>query len=219
MAVKKLSQRVDDAFDDAGAQRFADKYLDSVLESYQSAADGLRRTVILVAVLVLAFFLLEHAKSGAFEIGPLHLSNVAAVLTLIPAILSLQYIELAALATAGMRLEKLRDALFARLYPSIARESLDKMLGPVRLQAWGEVGWREVRTTEESRITRTLDVLDAVAFSTIFLGALAFTVYAFGHLFHDPKASTVTVAISLGFTVVNMVRAALLLWDEAQATG
>jgi hypothetical protein len=126
--VKKLSQRVDDAFDDAGAQRFADKYLDSVLESYQSAADGLRRTVILVAVLVLAFFLLEHAKSGAFEIGPLHLSNVAAVLTLIPAILSLQYIELAALATAGMRLEKLRDALFARLYPSIARESLDNLL-------------------------------------------------------------------------------------------
>jgi hypothetical protein len=221
MAAKTYHQRVSDAFADKTDERlveFGDRYLDHILDASKALAESLRRTVIAIATLVTVFFLLAGAKSAQFTLGPLKLTNVSSVLTLIPALVAFLSYEFCAVLTAGFRFEALKTALIRKLHPQLFADDLHHMLGPISLQAWGTPQWRLLRATEPNWATKVLRPLDVTVVFSIFGATLGFIVYSFWYLFHDPHVSIIAVVASAVFSVLSLARATALLYDETDAS-
>lgn len=79
-----IRERVEHAFDEQTAAAFGIQYLEILLTGWRGLVVSLRRTTLSLVVLVVVFMLLLNAKEAQFTLGPLRLTNVAAVLTLIP---------------------------------------------------------------------------------------------------------------------------------------
>jgi hypothetical protein len=217
VAIKPLGDRVAEAFEDEDVRAFGDKYLDHLLTSAQAIADALRRTSTFVVVLILVFFLLANARTAEFTFGPLKLTNVAAVLTLIPAVVSFLSYEFIVLLHAGNRYEKLKDATIAVLFPGLYQNDLEDSLSPVTTQAWGAHRGLGLRSVEKGWMASVLDESIWIVGAAIIFGTLGFLVYAYVHLFQEPKAHDVVVAVSLVFAACNVGRAVLIWFDENAA--
>jgi len=214
-----LHDRINAAFkegDDDRLANFGDRYLDHVIEAEKAIADGLRRTVVQIALLVTVFVLLAGAQKAQFEFGPLKLTNVAEVLILVPPIISVLYFDFGSLLAASYEYEGVRALVVGRLYPKLRRENLSAILGPLSLQVWGFENWQDIRGLSGYRLSGLLKQVNRIVGVSALLGVAGFFVYAYLHLFHDSKANTVAVLLSLAFSLLNMLRVFLLLAIEAQ---
>lgn len=211
--VKPLSQRVADGFAAPETRAFGEKYLELVLAGWTEIETALRRTIILIVVLVVAFLLLADAKTTEFDLGPLTLSDVTGVLTLVPAIVSFLYFEFVVLLTAGVRYRRVRDALVENLHPDLYENDLEKMLFPPVTSVLGFNRWR-LPTTPGGAIAKTVEILAVGTGLLLFFGALGFLVYAYQDLLANEEADTAAVTVSAVFASFNVVRAFLMLSDD-----
>jgi len=213
--VKSLDERVADGFDDK-ASPFRARYLDIALERWSEITRTARRTAIFIVVLGVGFVLVAGAQKAEFTLGPLKLTNVSSVLTIVPAIVSFALYELAALMLAASNHSKIVEALVERFYPSIAANDLDLVLAPATASLWGHEVWLGMRRrAEPGLVAVTLSRLNSWLGMTVILAPLPFLVLAFNHLYQDARADKLAVSAAAVFAVVNVLRMFLLFVDYA----
>jgi len=157
-------------------------YLEIVLERWSEIASARRRTGTLIVSLGVGSVSLAGAKHGEFTLGPLKLTNVSSVLTIVPATISFLLYELAALMAAAQRYRHVVKALVGRLYPPVAANDLGRLLAPAAPALWGHDQWSVIREFARNRSTTVLGGLNAGLGVALVLGPFVFLAYAFAEL-------------------------------------
>jgi len=207
-----LSGRIEAFLAEPTERGWADRYLERLIDNTNVLSERLRRTTALIILLLGAFVVFSGAKTTEVTVGPFKLTNVSAVLTLIPAIVSYLYFEFVITGLARAQARDITNALLAGLYPEFSWNHLVETLDTATLQVFGEES--RLRAKPPNRASKVIDKLtDLHAYGLLF-GALAFIAYAYVHLFNDPKAKTYVVVASLAFAAVNVARAVLRLVDQ-----
>lgn len=215
MVLKPMRKRTLDAFGGATLDKYGIRYLEAIMENWRDAEATMRRTLAFAGVLVVIFFLLAHAKNAEVSFGPLKLTNVAAVLTLIPTIVAILGNEWCDLGGNCEAYERVWDNLIARLMPSIYDNDLDVLLFPPTVHAfgrWADRSWQGVRATPEQAAALLLSTTRYLVAFVVFLGSIAFFVYAYIYLYGDRHADPAAVTVGLGVTTVFALRSIALVW-------
>jgi hypothetical protein len=205
-----LSQRASEAFDPENFAElsYGQSYVERILANIDAAEAQLRRTVIAIVALVAFFFLFAHSKSSELSLGPLTLSDVKGVLTLVPPVVAYLLYEFVAAVGIGSLYATLLFAVTHTLYPSLWKSDLDTALLSVTQQVWGDISDR-ADLSGESPITPWLGRLGRLIGYGFMIGILAFLVYAYATLAGSSKTSVPFLIASGLFTLVSVSRAGL----------
>jgi hypothetical protein len=219
---KTMRERADAAFGAEPTQAFSEKYLDMLYANWFETMRAARRALLLATLLALAFFLLEHAKTGTIKIGPLETHNIVSVLTLIPAIASFLIFEALNLTFSAVYFREASGAVFHKLHPKIYENDLEVLLEPTSTFAWG-MGSNVIEYFFDGshRLVQAHEKLTTAAIVTTWIAAIAFFVYAYVTLFEGHHGSYILLIASLLFTIFNLLRAILqaLVVNEAMDDG
>jgi len=213
MSGKAVSTRVIEAFADEREVKFGDQYLAYILDAWKDTEAALRKTAFLLVLFAAAFVLLVNAKQVELSLGPVKLTDVSAVLALIPAVVAFQLYELVTLLGASTVYRNVRTELVGRLYPPLAVSDLADLLAPGTASIWGDEGWRSVRMNEPGRAFKTFNGLSTFSGVALLLAASGFIVYAYTELIAESDASGWLIGVSLGFAVFSVTRALLSFVD------
>jgi hypothetical protein len=216
--MRSAGERVARAFPDPVDYDRADRYLEWVLAAFSQIVATARRTTTVAAVLVMIFLLFAGETKAEFTLGPAKITNVGTLLVLIPGAVSLLLYEFVVLIFAYARYETVFVALFDRLYPRLASEDLDALVGPPTPSIWGgEESWQGLRGSPGGKLYgfRVLSGIGAMV--VLAVACVAFLVLAYLHVHRELDVSATAFWASVGFSVLNVVRMALLGADEFQA--
>lgn len=212
---KGIEARVQAAFA-AGDKVYGDRYTEILIGGWHEAIRQMRRTVLFAAILIVAFLILLDAKSGAeLAIGPLKLSNISEVLTLVPAVVAFLAAEMFAFALAAERYKEVIAQLALVLHPTLHENKLHVMLGPPATAPWdtNQGVWGSFRNAVPGRASRVLEASDYSILFVVIIGLLVFIAYAYVELFSDSSTNIVTVSISALVATFFVVRMLALLTD------
>ncbi|WP_028065472.1 hypothetical protein [Solirubrobacter soli] len=211
--LKTVKARVADGFAEESARLYGDKYLDHLARSSETVAQSLRRTVALLVLAIAAFVLLVGSKDAQVTVGPIKLSNLAGVLTFIPAFTAYLFYEFFALVELRATIDELISATVETLYPTLHENDLDVTLMSQTIQAWGGPGTTpgRLRASPHTSWSKAREALGYVVGVGILLGALAFAVFAYWRLYRYPGADDVLVTVSLVFAALNSLRGLLVM--------
>jgi hypothetical protein len=211
-----LGSRVRAAFDADLLLNYGQSYLDALLAIWRELVHSLRKTLLLLAALMLAFLLLQGAKNAQFALGPLRLTNVAAVLTLIPILVSALIYEFVILMVAQKRYRDTITETVRLLHPSLYEYGLDHMLYAASnhfvVATAGR--WEQMRTTRPGLANKVLELTGLASLSCLTFGAFGFLIYAYSHLFADSHANAIAVSVSAAIALVFFIQTAALLVDS-----
>jgi hypothetical protein len=209
VAIKPLDDRLRDGFDPHTLDKFGLRYLEAIIESWRESEQTMRRTLAFAGLLVVIFFLLTHAKTAEVTLGPLKLTNVAAILILIPTLVAFLGHEWMELLCAAERYESVSEGLTRLLAPSLHENDLDVLLAPPVVHPYGRLAdrsWMEIRSSAKPASRKTLEFITYLVVVVVLLGSIAFLVYSYIYLYGDPHANAVPVSIGLAVTAVYAVR-------------
>ena len=208
-----LADRVAAAFDKETADAYGDQYLDAVVQNWREIARAMRRSLLVIVALMAGFFLLQNAKNTEITLGPLKLTNVSAVLTVIPALVAVLGYEVLAGFFAYVLCRDTITALMKVLHPSIHENDLQLLLVPPTTSLIGGVGssWEDLRNTAPGMEEKVLVVTSTGIFVAIVIGGFAFFGYSYIHLYADRHANMVAVSVSCLAAAVYVVRTLALL--------
>jgi hypothetical protein len=214
-AVKSFDQRMKDAFGGAARAEFGQKYLELLYANWYEVARNVRRMAGLFVGVGVGFLLLVHAKNAQVTLGPLKLTNVAAVQTVLPAVASFLLYEFVAFAVASATYAEAAGSLIHDLYPPVFENDLEILLAPSTSHIWEESNWRFLRTRRASgKPARGLDVMAKASVLVLLLGGLLFLAYAYYELYRNSHANVAAVSLSVAFAVWNVVRSLLEYLDD-----
>ncbi len=210
-----IRERVERGFDESTAATFGEQYFNALLISWREVNQSLRRTTLFLVVLIVGFVLLKDAKAAQFTLGPLRLTNVSAVLTLIPVLVGLLAYEFVALVAAQSTYRKVLGELLRVLHRSVYEHDLEYMLAPPTVMLFGNIGgtWESLRATAPRRSRAFLDRTGTGIAVTLLLGGPAFLIYAYAYLYSDRHANSFAVSLGLAVAVLFFARAAALMDD------
>jgi hypothetical protein len=200
---KKLKQRIIDSFPE-GDREGAKQYLDWIRSALTDVSANLRRSVMLMILLMAVFEFIIQSRRSSFTLAGFSVAEGSIVLKFIPALVAYLYLQS---FVYSHRAAVLRDAFadtLARWSPEAEKNDLGFLLRPVHTLFWSE-GWP---TSEENRLRideverRTSFVFMAI----IMIGSLIFLTQAYYVLFPDRAlANYVLWSTSLSITLYCLV--------------
>lgn len=204
-----ITKKADRAFDDPSTHEFGEKYLELLHGNWSEIMRSARRAVFLAVLLVLSFFLLDPAKTATIKLGPLETSNIAAVLVLLPAIISFLLFEAIDLTLASIYYREAVEATLKKLYPKVYDNQLGLFLEPApTFFAWGG-GSNLTLQKDAGKLSRILENAASAALFITWGAALVFFGYAYLTLFEHSDVHLAVLIASLLFTLFNVMRATL----------
>jgi hypothetical protein len=209
-----IEQRIDEAFEGDVRDQFGLRYLEMLQANWADLVKTLRRTVLLIALLIVSFFLFDHARTGELAIGPFKTENLAALLTLIPAAVSYLFFEFIDLMRVGSYYECVARGLVKSLFPSVSTSRLDLLLWPVTSFAVGLGAGFGLFRAENRKIGRVNERTNLLAAALLVVGILAFLPYSFARLYGSGHTNAIAVSASLAFTAFNVARGYLVIFDD-----
>jgi hypothetical protein len=206
---KTLEARIQAAFDHDTYESFGRQYLDIVIVNLREAVQGVRKAFTLLAILIIAFLLLAHAKTAEVTLGPQKLTNVAAVLTLVPVFVAALGYEWATLVGAADTYRKAVGEVVRITHPAVFENDLELFITPpaVNYSSVELAGWKDVRVSEDGVLAGIMNVAEGLVLIAVLLGYLAFFVYAYKYLYADARANSFAVSTGLCVAAVFVVRA------------
>lgn len=213
-ADRSIRDRVEAAFDPELAASYGDAYLDAIVTTWRELSHGLRRTTLQITLLILVFVLLEGARSVQFDLGPLRLTNVSALLTLIPALVAILSYELVALELAQRVYSVAVSEVMRAVHRPVYEQDLEFLLAPATIHPMGGSGrdW-EALHAGNGRLHETVARTDNLVWAAIVFGTFGFLVYSYLHLYADRHANAIAVSVSLAVALVFAARAWALVLD------
>jgi hypothetical protein len=209
MLAKPMADKINEGFPKDIADEFGQKYLEMLYANWSEMVRTLRRTILFSVVLMTGFLLLDHAKAAEIALGPLKTTNIAAVLTLIPAVTSFLLFEAIDLTIAGGYYGDAASALMKKLYPSVYENDLEMLLEPTTTFAWGIGFTAGIMPRPEGKLGKfRAGTALGIAFAVVG-GVLAFLVYAYAVLYGSSHANVFAVTASLVFAAFNVARACI----------
>jgi phosphoglycerol transferase MdoB-like AlkP superfamily enzyme len=207
-----LRDRVEAAFAEQTARSFGHSYLEALLVGWREIAQSLRRSLALVVVLMVAFFLLKNSKTSDFTLGPIKLTNISSVLTVLPVLVSVLIYECMGLVSAFSMYREMTGEVVRSLHPSIYENDLEMMLAPPTITLIGGVGenWEGIRKSPPGLPGSILGATTVAIFAAIVGASFGFLTYAYGYLYTDTHVNSLVVSLSLGASVLYAVRALAL---------
>jgi hypothetical protein len=212
---ESIEQRVEAAFKGRTGAEFGLRYLEMVQTNWADLVKTLRRTLLLLALLIVAFFLFDHARSGELVVGPLKTENLGALLTLIPAAISYLLFEFIDLMRVGSYYRQVAAAMVKILYPSVAANKLDSLLWPVTSFAIGLGAGLGLLPARTQRISQFNVMLNFVALSLLIGSVFVFLPYAFLRLYGSDHTNVIAVTASGIFVAFNIFRALFVIYDDS----
>lgn len=204
---------IDEAFEGEVREEFGVRYLEMLRENWSELVKTLRRTVLLLVALVVAFFLFDHEKTGELTVGPFHTANISALLTLIPAAVSFLLFEAVDLVRASSYYEHVARALIKSLYPSLHEKRLDSPLWPVASFAVG-LGFGGLMPRRNKVRSGFLLMMSGMVMLSIVAAVFVFLVYSYFSLYANDGANLIAVSVSLTFVLFNVFRTAFTVVDD-----
>ena len=215
MSLKSFDDRAKDAFVAPTSAEFGQKYLELLYTNWYEIARTVRRMGGLFVVLAVGFFVLAHTKNAEITLGPLKLTNLAVVQTIIPAIASFVAYEFVALAAACGTYSNAAGAVMQALYPSVFANDLEILLMPSGIHLWEESNWSYLRTRRQSgKAAKGLAWMATTSTVGLLIGTVLFLIYAYINLYVSAHTNVIAVSVSLAFAVFNAVRALLEFVDS-----
>jgi hypothetical protein len=218
MQFKTISERVENAFCDSDAKAFGDRYLDIVLQTWRDVAVALRRTGIVLALLIAAFLLLFGAQESTISVGPFQIDDLSAVLVLMPALVAHLLYEFVALVIAFNVYDQLRLHVVRHLHPTVESNDLESAIAPGSPSFWGQDSWRLLRTKPPGLLKPIENGITAAILGAIVIGCAGFVVDAYVRLPSRPHVNDVELVLSALFALFALLRMALLVVDRWRTT-
>lgn len=195
-AVKSVRDRVRDSFSGDKKEQDAEKYVEWLLETLRATGKSIRRSAVVMLLLMATFELILTLKVAEVSIGIIKISQAGVLLTFIPAAVMYFLLEL---VIVECREEEYLDALsqaMAIWNPKAEANDLDTIL-----VGYGNLYWNtrslyslHQSISPSSRVERVISVI--LIFGAV-LGVLAFEVHAFVALFNALHAGSVLLWINL----------------------
>lgn len=194
---------------------FGQRYLEALLTTWRELMQSLRRSTLLLAALITGFVLLKGAKTGEVALGPLRLTNISEVLTIVPALVSLLAYESVSLICAQALYRNMVGEMVRLMYRRLYDCDLEYLLAPttVMLFGGGARNWEQLRATKEGFAQGILKVTSGLIIGAITGGALGFLYYAYKYLYADSHTAGLTVSISLAVAALFALRTVALMVD------
>jgi hypothetical protein len=210
-----LRERVQRGFDEEMIGAFGQRYLEALLTTWRELMQSLRRSTLLLAALITGFVLLKGAKTGEVALGPLRLTNISEVLTIVPALVSLLAYESVSLICAQALYRNMVGEMVRLMYRRLYDCDLEYLLAPttVMLFGGGARNWEQLRATKEGFAQGILKVTSGLIIGAITGGALGFLYYAYKYLYADSHTAGLTVSISLAVAALFALRTVALMVD------
>jgi hypothetical protein len=212
-----LRDRVADAFDSETSGKFGELYVTALLDNWREIARAFRRSLLLAVALIVGFYLLRGAKNAELTLGPLKLTNVTSVLTIIPALLAVVAYECVSLLAAFAAYRDAMGEVVRKLHPKVYENDLELLLVPPTLTLLGGIGssWEDLRKKPPGISEKVLSITSTVVFAAIIGGSAGFLVYAYSYLYRHSHVNTIAVSVSLCVAVIYAIRAwALIEWTD-----
>jgi hypothetical protein len=213
MVVKSLASRVRDSFEEDEMRGLADHYLELILSNWRDVQAAMRRTVVLLVVLILGFLVLVRAEGAEVAVVGIKVTDLSAILAVLPAVVSHLLYDFVVLANTRAIFRDTVDALTGLTYPSLHRNELEVLMGPASTMIWGSAAQIQLRTREPGRTFAILRAMSLALLLAVLLVPLLFFGYAYWELFVGDRADLLPAAASLAFTVFSATRAVLTLLD------
>jgi hypothetical protein len=211
MAGKSVHKSAEEAFDAETKAAFGDTYLQLIYSNWSDSVRTLRRTVLMLVLVVVGFLVLNNAESGAVELGPLRVDNLSAVLTLIPAVASYLLFEVVDLVIADHYYKEAASAPMKMIHPSIYAHDLELFLEPATGFAMGAGPTTSLKPNSSGTLPELREFCEMIVIAALIFGVLGFVGFAFLDLYGNDHTSTLAVSASLLFSFFNLVRAGLAL--------
>jgi hypothetical protein len=215
MATKRLAERITNAFprDDPKSEEFASWTLNVVLSEWRDVAMAMRRSVLLMFLLIVAFQLLITANVAELTLGPFKVKDLTIAQALVPAVVAYAFYEFIVLTGVAYRLRGAREHLIRVLHPHIYDEDLEHIFSPGALSFTQHVHTKEIRSRQVGLAARLWSIASTgIAIAAIF-GVLVFLVYAYLMLYQR-DSSTVLVSTSALFSAVVIIAAVASAVDD-----
>lgn len=207
-----MKKKAAQAFEAQASREFGEKYLELLHTNWAEIMRLARRAVFFAILLALSFFLLDPASTTTIKLGLVETSNVAAVLVLLPAIISFLLFEAIDSTLTAIYYREAMEATLQKLYPKIYDNDLELFLEPApAFFAWGG-GSNLALQRGTGRRYKVLEGAAGAALFTTWGAALAFLGYAYLTLLENGDVNLVVFIASLAFTLFNVVRAGIQLW-------
>ncbi|HTB71065.1 MAG TPA: hypothetical protein VK707_08800 [Solirubrobacteraceae bacterium] len=206
---------MEDAFNDDTLAAFGQHYLDALLTTWREIMQSMRRSTLLLVALLITFVLLKGAKHAEVTVGPIKLTNVVSVLTIIPALISLLLYEFVSLISAHAVYRNVVGETMRIMHRGVYDSDLEYLLGPATVTFFGGGSrtWEELRSTRPGLSRRFLDATTLLIITAIIGSAFGFIYYAYRYLYQDSHANGLAVSISLAVTVLVLARTVALMFD------
>jgi hypothetical protein len=204
-----LDERVENAFGAEANCSYGGEYLAILHDNWRDVARSLRRGLLLIVAFMVGFVLLESAKSGEVTLGPLRISSVWAVLTVVPVLVSALSYECVGLLAAFALIREVVGKVTRELHPSVYENDLELMLAPTVVTLVGVgigLSWEDLRKTAPGLPGAVLYITSVGIFVCIVLGSIGFLVYAYITLFDSHNTSALAVSLSLAAATLFLVR-------------
>jgi hypothetical protein len=213
MQEKTLRERADDAFAGDDAREFADTYIGLVIASWREVQGSLRRTSMLLALIIVAFLVLHRAERIELSLLGIKVTDLSAILALLPAVASYFLYELVVLTDARARHRDVVAAVTGVRYPDLLQSNLHVLMEPGIGLVWGTTWQWHLREKPAGWRFKALERMALGLALLMVVAPVLFFAFAYLELFRDERVGTLPIVASLAFTIFNVVRAGLYVSD------
>ncbi len=182
MPVKELHDRVADGFARDETREFADKYLELVLTSWRDVQAAMRRTGVLLVLLMVVFLVLVKAERIDLSVVGIKVTNLSAALSVLPAVVSFLLAEFLLLGTTWAVYRDTFTAVVNKSYEDLSHNDLEVLMAPATTLIWGWSPSMVLRSEEPGAPDAILQKMSIFTGLVILLSPLLFFLYAYWEL-------------------------------------
>ena len=219
--MKPLRERIADAFstegqtNDSTVQEKLTNFLGAIRETQRDYSEGIRRSVLLLLLLMAVFELLSSTAVSEFTLGPIRMTTASSIQVYIPTLVAYLNLETFMLALRASNLTRAYEEAFRVWHPPAAANQLHSLLQPR-----GSLYFAPTLTdpTEFSSPPEKLEFRVSFVLSVIVLFIpILFEVHAFVRLFDRFHISSILVWLNLllSLTFVALTIGAWLAADRS----
>lgn len=211
---KKLDERVKEAFTENDKEQ-AIKYLDWLRPTILDYAASIRRSSLVMILLVAIFELVISAKDIKITIGSFQVARGSIVLVFLPPLIAYLYMQA---FWDTVRADYLREAfvaIFKIWSPKAEKNDFDDLLTPSQLMYFSVIGGSFHEETKR-RIDKLEDSASSIFVVSVIFGVVAFEGQAYFVLFPHHLGEAFTWTISLCITIFCLCITVLTLYYFAR---
>lgn len=215
MHEKTILKQVKKALSDPETRNYADQYLERVRVNMQKTEDKVRRSFVILFLLLALFELLTRSAIAELTLGPFKLKDFSLIYKLLPVAIAYCYCEFHGLLTMRRLLRETHDVIMENIHKPIFENNLCYYLLPSSIFIAEEV----ITSATEGLWAKIIHSLSIPLFIILIFSPLVFEVYALHKCFVIWGVTDVLVWIVLFVSLTLLLQGFLFFFHISKLTG